>query len=61
MFWVARVWASKAMAAAKSPPISELPPVSGSGADTVFMALEGLSAIGGLAQVKGIFESESGA
>ena len=53
VFWVARVWASKAMATAKSPP------VSGSGADTVFVAPEGLSAIGGLARVKGIFESES--
>ena len=49
MFWVARVWASKAMAAAKSPPVSGLPPVSGSGADTVFVALEGFSAVGGLA------------
>ena len=58
-FWVARVWASKAMATAKSPPVSGLPPVSGSGANTVFMVPEGLSAIGGLARVKGIFESES--
>ena len=47
------------MAAAKSPPVSGLPPVSGSGADAVFMVPEGLSAIGGLARVKGIFESES--
>ena len=52
-FWVASVWASKAMAAAKSPPMS------GSGADAVFVAADGSSAVGGLVRVKGIFESES--
>ena len=53
MFWAASVWASKAMAAAKSPP------VLGSGADMVFVAAEGSSAIGsvGLAQVKGILKA----
>ena len=52
-FWAASVWASKAIAAAKSPP------VSGSGADAVFMAPGGLLAVGWLARVKGIVESES--
>ena len=72
-FWAARVWASKAMAAAKSPPVSGLPaasgsltrsglpPGSGSRADAVFIVPEGSMVIGGLVQVKGIFESESGA
>ena len=59
MFWAASVWASKAMAAAKPPPISGLPPMLGSGANTVFVVPEGLSAVGGLVRVKGIFESES--
>ena len=64
-FWVASVWASKAMAAAKSPPVSRLPAVSGSPtgsgsrADAVFIVPEGSMVIGGLAWVKGIFESES--
>ena len=58
-FWVASVWASKAIAAAKSPPVSGLPPVSGSGADAVFMAPGGSLAVGWLARVKGIVESES--
>ena len=53
MFWAASVWASKAMAAAK------LPPVSGSGAETVLVAAEGSSAIGWVVQVNGIFESKS--
>ena len=70
-FWAASVWASKAMAAAKSPPMSGLPamsgspagsglpPRSGSRADAVFIVLEGSMVVGGLARVKGIFESES--
>ena len=58
-FWVTSVWASKAIAATKSPPVSGLPPVSGSGADAVFMAPGGLLAVGWLAWVKGIVESES--
>ena len=70
-FWAASVWASNAMATAKSPPVSGsppvlglppmsgLPPASGSAADMVFVVPEGLSAIGGLVRVKGIFESES--
>ena len=53
MFWVASVWASKAMAAAKSPPMS------GSRADAVFVVPGGSSAVGGLMRVWGIFESES--
>ena len=62
---MASVWASKAMAAAKSPPMSGLPAVSGSPtgsgsrADVVFIVPEGSMVIGGLVQVKGIFESES--
>ena len=52
-FWVASVWASKAMAAAKSPP------VSGSGTKAVLVTAEGSSAVCGLAQVKGIFKSKS--
>ena len=52
-FCVASVWASKAMAAAKSPH------VSGSGTEVALVAAEGSSAVGGLAQVWGIFESES--
>ena len=71
MFWAASVWASKAMAAAKSPPMSGLPaalgsptgsglpPGSGSRADAVFIVPEGSMVVGGLARVKGIFESES--
>ena len=53
MFWAASVWASKAMAAARSPPMS------GSGADTVFVAARGSSATGsaGLVQVKGILKA----
>ena len=64
-FWAASVWASKAIAAAKSPPVSGLPPVLGlppmlgSGADAVFMAPGGSLAVGWLARVKGIVESES--
>ena len=64
-FWVASVWASKAMAAAKSPPVSGLPAASGSPtgsgsrADVVFIVPEGSMVVGGLARVKGIFESES--
>ena len=53
MFWMASVRASKAIAAAKSPP------VSGSGTEAVLVAAEGSSAMGWLVQVKGIFESES--
>ena len=41
------------MAAAKSPPMS------GSGANVVLVVAEGSSAMGGLVQVKGIFESKS--
>ena len=48
-FWVARVWANRAMAATKSPPVSGSLPVLGSGAKAVFVAAEGLSAVGGLA------------
>ena len=62
---------SKAMAAAKSPPVSGLPATSGSStgsglppglgsrADAVCIVPEGSMVVGGLAQVKGIFESES--
>ena len=46
---VASVWASKAMAAAKSPPVSGSPPMLGSRANAVFVVAEGLSAVGGLA------------
>ena len=52
-FWVANVWASKAMAAAKSPPISGL------GAEAVLVAADRSSAIGWVARVYSIFESES--
>ena len=52
-FWVASVWASKAMMAAKSPPIS------GSGAEAVLVVSEGSSARGWVTQVNGIFEGES--
>ena len=70
-FWVASVWASKAMAATKSPPVSGLPAASGSltgsglppgsrsRADAVFIVPEGSMVVGGLVQVKGIFESKS--
>ena len=50
---VASVWASKAMAAAKSPPIS------GSGAEAVLVVAEWSSAGGWVARVNGIFKSES--
>ena len=68
---MASVWASKAMATAKSPPVSGLPAVSGSStgsglppglesrADAVCIVPEGSMVIGGLVQVKGIFECES--
>ena len=71
MFWAASVWASKAMAATKSPPVSGLPATSGSPtgsglppglgsrAKAVFIVPEGSMVIGGLARVKGIFESKS--